>query len=98
MTKVEIFQQKKAEIRAVIDRKFGVNFLKKTRERDIVYPKHLYVYCLYIFTDARLKKIANDVGYKNHSSVITSVKAVRALCKFNEEIKKEVITIEAVLE
>lgn len=86
------------EIKAVISGHFGVDFLAKDRHWDVAYPRHIYAYCLYVFTPIILREIAEEVGYKDHSSVLHSAKKVREFCRYDPKIKQEVIAIESMIE
>ena len=98
MINFKIFEQKKSEIRSVLNGYFGVDFLIKTRKSEVMYPRQIYIYCLYIFTDIKLRGIAREAGLTDHSSVIYSVRKIRDYCKTDPRIKQEIIDIETLLE
>lgn len=98
MRKRSNFEVKKNEIRQVITGYFGVDFLQKTRKREVCFPRQIYAYCLYIFTDMKLMWIAKEAGYADHSNTLYSVSTIRGLCTQNEKIKKQVIEIESMIE
>lgn len=98
MRKIDGFEQKKSLIRGVITDYFRVDFLQKTRKREVCFPRQIYAYCLYIFTDAKLIWIAKEAGYADHSNTLYSVSTIRCLCRQNEKIKKQIIEIESMIE
>lgn len=86
------------QIKAVISGHFGVDFLAKDRHWKVSYPRHVYAYCLYVFTPIILEEIAKELGYRHHSSVLHSAKKVREFCRYDPRIKQEVIAIESMIE
>lgn len=98
MKKTALWDEKREQIREIITRYFGVDFLQKTRKREVCYPRQIYAYCLYIFTDIKLTEIAKEAGYADHSNTLYSVSIIRELCKQNLDIKKQVIEVESMIE
>lgn len=72
-------------VRAIIDSVFAVtnipyNLMKaKTRNREIVYARHMAMYFLKLNTKLTLKQIGMQFGGRDHSSVIHAVQQVMDL-------------------
>lgn len=98
MRKTTLWDEKRSQIRSVVTGYFGVDFLQKTRKREVCYPRQIYMYGLYIFTELGLKTIANDVGLEDHSTVISTVRKIRNLCQYDDKVRKEIIAIESLME
>lgn len=104
MTAIEILAMSEyvpviEKVRNVVRDKYEIDFIQDQRRKvEIVTPRQIYIYCLYVFTDLSLKQIALLAGKKDHSTIIHSVQVVRDTCFCNENYRKEIIQIESMIE
>lgn len=77
---------------------YGVDVFQKTHRRDISFPRFVAMYLLVVFTDMKLADIGRLWPSSDHSMVIYANKQVRAICRFNPEIRKQIIELESKLE
>lgn len=83
----------------VVKNHFNLDFVNiPNKKKEVVTPRQIYIYCLYVFTDLPLKSIAMLAGKKDHSTIIHSVRVVRDTCCYNENYRKEIIHIESMIE
>lgn len=59
----------------LVKEEFGVDFLVRSRKKEIVNARHACAYLLKKFTGLTLKEIAEYIGTKDHTSVINSIKS-----------------------
>ncbi len=60
--------------------------LGKNRKREIMYARHLLVYCLYRTGAFSLKLIGFKVGGRNHATILNSKNAVEDLLSVKDDI------------
>lgn len=89
----------KEKVREVVNSYFKVRFAQsKHRTVQVTTPRQILMYCLYVFTDLKLKAIALEAGRTDHTTVLHSVKTVRGLCDSYEDFRKKIIEIESMIE
>lgn len=76
---------------------YGVNTFEETRKREVSFARQVAIYSLMVFTTLKLKEIGGIWGM-HHASIIHANKQVRDICRFNPEIRKQIIEIESQLE
>jgi len=59
----------------LVKEEFGVDFIVRSRKKEIVNARHACAYLLKKFTGLTLKEIAEYIGTKDHTSVINSIKS-----------------------
>ncbi len=59
----------------LVKQEFGVDFVVKSRKREIINARHACAYLLKKFTGLTLKEIAEYVGLNDHTSVMNSIKS-----------------------
>jgi chromosomal replication initiation ATPase DnaA len=77
---------------------FGVNVKCKSAKKEVAFPRMICAYSLFVFTDMKMSHIAKELGYANHSSAYTSVKTIKNLCTYDQQIRSQVIEIESMFE
>jgi chromosomal replication initiation ATPase DnaA len=68
-----------------------------TTSLEKVWPKHLFVYCLYHFTDVSVIKISAWFGL-DRGSIYNSIDVVNKMCATNPGLKNQVIELEGMFE
>lgn len=63
---------------------------KKTRRREIVYPRHVLCYLLRKKTNMSLKDIGELTGGRDHTTVIHAIKSIEDLMETDELIRLEI--------
>lgn len=64
--------------------------LSKSRKREIALPRQLAMYFAKEMTNATFSKIGEEMGGKDHSTVMYAVETIRDTSKIDKEIKKYV--------
>lgn len=64
--------------------------LSKSRKREIALPRQLAMYFAKEMTNATFSKIGEEMGGKDHSTVMYAVETIRDISKIDKEIKKYV--------
>lgn len=64
--------------------------LSKSRKREIALPRQLAMYFAKEMTNATFSKIGEEMGGKDHSTVMYAVETIRDISKIDREIKKYV--------
>lgn len=80
-------------IQEVVCEYFGLNreqLLSKSRKRDIALPRQLAMYFSKELTNATFSKIGEEMGGKDHSTVMYAVETIKDVSKIDKEIKKYV--------
>lgn len=80
-------------IQEVVCDYFGIkreNLLSKSRKRDIALPRQLAMYFSKEFTNATFSKIGEEMGGKDHSTVMYACETIRDQSKIDKELKKYV--------
>lgn len=88
------------EITSVVRNYYQVDPLDlSSKKREVAFPRQVAMYMMVVFTDTPLKDIAQlIIGKPDHSTVLYADRQVRAFCRFNPEIRKQIIDIESMLE
>lgn len=60
----------------------------KTRARDVVIPRQFYQYFVKQYTNLSLKKIGQETGGRDHSSVIHSLNEVKEKCEVEKKYRE----------
>ena len=80
-------------IQEVVCEYFGIQreqLLSKTRKREIALPRQLAMYFSKELTNATFSKIGEEMGGKDHSTVMYAVETIKDVSKIDKEIKKYV--------
>ncbi len=80
-------------IQEVVCEYFGIEreqLLSKTRKREIALPRQLAMYFAKEFTNATFNKIGEEMGGKDHSTVMYACDTIKDVSKIDKEIKKYV--------
>ncbi len=80
-------------IQEVVCDYFGINreqLLSKSRKRDIALPRQLAMYFSKEFTKSTFTKIGEEMGGKDHSTVMYACETIKDVSKIDKEIKKYV--------
>ena len=78
-------------IQDVVCEYFGIKreqLLSKTRKREIALPRQLAMYFSKEYTNATFTKIGEEMGGKDHSTVMYACDTIRDVGKMDKEIKK----------
>ena len=78
-------------IQEVVCEYFGINrelLLSKSRKREIALPRQLAMYFAKELTNSTYTKIGEEMGGKDHSTVIYACDTIRDVSKIDKEIKK----------
>lgn len=78
-------------IQEVVCSYFGIrkeDLLSKSRKRDIALPRQLAMYFSKEYTNATFSKIGEEMGGKDHSTVMYACETIRDVSKIDKEIKK----------
>lgn len=70
---------------------FGIKreqLLSKTRKREIALPRQLAMYFAKEYTNATFAKIGEEMGGKDHSTVMYACETIRDVSKTDKELKK----------
>ena len=70
---------------------FGIQreqLLSKTRKREIALPRQLAMYFAKEYTNATFTKIGEEMGGKDHSTVMYACDTIRDVSKIDKELKK----------
>ncbi|SIT96595.1 chromosomal replication initiator protein [Epilithonimonas bovis DSM 19482] len=70
---------------------FGIKreqLLSKTRKREIALPRQLAMYFAKEYTNATFTKIGEEMGGKDHSTVMYACDTIRDVSKIDKELKK----------
>jgi chromosomal replication initiator protein len=98
MVKRTNWDEKKTQIRGIISGYFGVDFLVKTRKREVCYPRQIYMNCLRKFTRMSLTEIGQEAGFADHSTPSHSIKLLKNLSKYDEKVKRQLMEIESMIQ
>lgn len=71
-----------------------IELKKRTRERDIVIPRHICVFMFKNYTKLTLHQIAKTLGYTNHTTIIHGERNIRNLYNQDEAIRTIVDSVE----
>lgn len=80
-------------IQEVVCEYFGIQrdqLLSKTRKREIALPRQLAMYFAKEYTNATFTKIGEEMGGKDHSTVMYACETIKDVSKIDKEIKKYV--------
>ncbi len=80
-----------AYIQDVVCKYFGIQkdqLLSKTRKREIALPRQLAMYFSKEYTNATFTKIGEEMGGKDHSTVMYACDTIRDVAKVDKEMKK----------
>jgi len=80
-------------IQEVVCEYFGIKreeLLSKTRKREIALPRQLAMYFSKEYTSATFTKIGEEMGGKDHSTVMYACETIKDISKIDKEIKKYV--------
>lgn len=80
-------------IQEVVCNYFGIQrdqLLSKTRKREIALPRQLAMYFSKEFTNATFTKIGEEMGGKDHSTVMYACETIKDVSKVDKEINKYV--------
>ncbi len=80
-------------IQEVVCEYFGIQreqLLSKTRKREIALPRQLAMYFAKEFTNATFTKIGEEMGGKDHSTVMYACDTIKDVSKIDKELKKYV--------
>lgn len=80
-------------IQEVVCEYFGIKreeLISKTRKREIALPRQLAMYFSKELTNATYMKIGEEMGGKDHSTVMYACETIRDVSKIDKEIKKYV--------
>lgn len=97
MRKNANWEAKKNEIRSIVTGYFGIDFLQKTRKREVCYPRQIYMNCLRKFTGMSLEKIGQEAGFADHSTPSHSIKLLKNLSKYDERVRRQLMEIESMI-
>ncbi|MGV4413414.1 chromosomal replication initiator protein DnaA [Chryseobacterium sp. T1] len=78
-------------IQEVVCDYFGINrevLLSKSRKREIALPRQLAMYFAKEYTNSTFTKIGEEMGGKDHSTVMYACDTIRDVSKIDKEIKK----------
>ena len=78
-------------IQEVVCDYFGIkreDLLSKSRKRDVALPRQLAMYFSKEYTNATFSKIGEEMGGKDHSTVMYACETIRDVSKIDKEIKK----------
>jgi hypothetical protein len=78
-------------IQEVVCEYFGIQreqLLSKTRKREIALPRQLAMYFAKEYTNATFTKIGEEMGGKDHSTVMYACETIRDVSKIDKELKK----------
>ena len=67
---------------------FREQLLSKTRKREIALPRQLAMYFAKEYTNATFTKIGEEMGGKDHSTVMYACETIRDVSKIDKELKK----------
>ena len=70
---------------------FGIKreqLLSKTRKREIALPRQLAMYFAKEYTNSTFTKIGEEMGGKDHSTVMYACETIRDVSKIDKELKK----------
>jgi len=80
-------------IQEVVCEYFGIkreDLLSKTRRREIALPRQLAMYFAKEYTNSTFTKIGEEMGGKDHSTVMYACETIKDVSKIDKEIKKYV--------
>lgn len=80
-------------IQEVVCEYFGIKreeLLSKSRKREIALPRQLAMYFSKEFTNATFSKIGEEMGGKDHSTVMYACETIKDVSKIDKELKKYV--------
>ncbi|WP_124642124.1 chromosomal replication initiator protein DnaA [Amniculibacterium aquaticum] len=80
-------------IQEVVCDYFGIKrdqLLSKTRKREIALPRQLAMYFAKEFTNSTFAKIGEEMGGKDHSTVMYACDQIKDMSKLDKEVKKYV--------
>jgi len=80
-------------IQEVVCDYFGIkreDLLSKTRRREIALPRQLAMYFAKEYTNSTFSKIGEEMGGKDHSTVMYACETIKDVSKIDKEIKKYV--------
>lgn len=80
-----------AYIQDVVCKYFGLQkdrLLSKTRKREVALPRQLAMYFAKEYTNATFTKIGEEMGGKDHSTVMYACDTIRDVAKVDKEMKK----------
>ena len=94
INKIAINQKKTINIpyiQEVVCNYFGIQreqLLSKTRKREIALPRQLAMYFSKEYTNSTFTKIGEEMGGKDHSTVMYACETIKDLSKIDKEMKK----------
>ncbi|QOR74104.1 chromosomal replication initiator protein [Cruoricaptor ignavus] len=80
-------------IQEVVCEYFGIrreDLLSKSRKRDIALPRQLAMYFAKEYTNATFSKIGEEMGGKDHSTVMYACDTIKDISKVDKEVRKYV--------
>ena len=80
-------------IQEVVCEYFGIkreDLLSKSRKREVALPRQLAMYFSKEFTNATFSKIGEEMGGKDHSTVMYACETIKDVSKIDKELKKYV--------
>lgn len=89
---------KRQKIKHIVENYFGFDFFVKNRERDFVFARQVYAYCLWKFAGMSHAAIGRELGFRDHSMSIYCRNMVIDLCKNDSAVRQQVIEIETLIE
>lgn len=87
----------KNKILSIIGNYFNVDLKSKSRKREVVFPKMVAAHCLYVFTEMSYPKISYEL-WSCHGTAHSTLTRLRGLMKYDENIRKQVIKVESLIE
>ena len=80
----------------VVAEHFGVSIediVSKKRNKEIVIPRQVYMYLCRELTDVSLDNIGNNIGGKDHSTVMHGIEKIKEDINNNEELRNKISII-----
>ena len=80
----------------VVAEHFGVSIediVSKKRNKEIVIPRQVYMYLCRELTDVSLDNIGNNIGGKDHSTVMHGIEKIKEDINNNEELRNKIAII-----
>lgn len=74
----------------LINRRYGIDILKKTRVRMVCRPRQLYFYCISRSTIMNYREIAQSVGLVSHATVMHAIKQIKWQCEHDKYLRAEI--------
>lgn len=73
-----------------VNKFYKTEIRQKTRQRDVCFPRQVYIYAVHQTKTLSLSEIAKTVNLTNHATILHAVKTVKGLCEVDKTVKKEV--------